>query len=74
MITLNETIKNKQPIKVFIRDDEKLPYEYYDTMTYNKELDRYEGNYGNIPFKKIPMILAKKKEVDHIKLEVIDKN
>lgn len=64
MNTLQVAIKERKPIKVFILGD------YFDTMTYNEELNRYEGDYGNIPMEKIPKILAGYEEVDHITLEV----
>lgn len=63
MNTLQVAIKNKKPIKVYILGD------YYDTMSYNEKLNRYEGDYGNIPMEKIPKIMAGVKEYDHLKLE-----
>lgn len=65
MNSLQVAIKNRKPIKVYILGD------YYDTMSYNEELNRYEGVYGNIPMEKIPKILAGAEEYDHIKLEAV---
>lgn len=66
MTTLNDVIKDKKPIKVFIQNDITGEFEYYETMEYNKDLKRYECNFGNIPLKKIPLILSGK--INHIKL------
>lgn len=68
MTELDETIKNKKPIKVYFREKNE-EFEYFDTMEYNKEKDRYECEYGNIPFSSIPLILIGK--IDHIKLESV---
>ena len=66
MNKLNETIKKRKPVKVYIEG------EYFGIMEYNQEKNRYENNYGNIPIEKIPLILAGNESVNHIKLEVIE--
>lgn len=68
MTDLEETITNKKPIKVYLREDNE-EYEFFDIMEYNEEKDRYECNFGNIPFSSIPLILMGK--LDHIKLESV---
>lgn len=65
MTNLWETIKNRKPVKVYLLGD------YFDTMSYNEELNRYEGVYGNIPMEKVPLIIDGDESVDHIKLEVL---
>lgn len=68
MTDLEETITNKKPIKVYLREDNE-EFELFDIMEYNKEKDRYECEYGNIPFSKIPLIMIGK--IDHIKIESV---
>lgn len=63
---LEETIQNHKPIKVYLEN------EYFDIMEYNKQKDRYECDYGNIPMDKMALILTEDESVDHIRLEVVD--
>lgn len=65
MNTLQEVIKNKKPIKVY------LDNEYWCDMEYNEKENRYEGQFGNIPMEVIPKVLAGNKEYDHIRIEAL---
>ena len=66
MKKLNEAVKNRQPLKVYLEGD------YYDTMTFNEKENRYEGQFGNLPLQTISLVLAGEESVDHIKLEVVE--
>lgn len=68
---LTQTIKKRKPIKVYLKDDDKSLYEYFDIMHYNKDKNRYECNYGSIPMNKMSKILSGDKSVEHIRLEAV---
>ena len=70
MTTLQATIKNKKPIKVYFINDKTSKPEYFDTMNYSEKEKRYECDFGNIPMEKIPQILSGK--IDHIKIEGVE--
>lgn len=67
MKNLQEAIKNKEPIKVY------LDNEYYDIFEYNEEKNIYQGQFGYMDLDTISKILLNRKEVDHIKIEKVEK-
>lgn len=64
LLKLEETIEKHKPIKVYLENA------FFSIMEYNKQLDRYECDYGNIPMEKMALILTEDESVDHIRLEV----
>lgn len=66
MKDLWEIVENREPIKVYLTGD------YYDTLYWDEEKQRYQGEFGFIPMEIITKIVLEKKEVDHIKIEGVE--
>lgn len=62
---LQEVILNKQPIIVYIDNDD------FGIFTYNKEKNIYQGEIGALTLETLTKVLAEKKESDYIRLELI---
>jgi len=62
---LQEVIKDKEPIKVYLEN------EFYDTFYYNKEENIYQGQFGKIDMDTISKVMLNKEETNHIKIESI---
>ena len=65
MKNLQEVIKDKEPIKVYLEN------EFYDTFYYNKEENIYQGQFGKIDMDTISKVMLNKEETNHIKIESI---
>ena len=65
MKNLQEVIKNREPIKISIKDLDTGIY-YWD-----EEKQRYQSDFGFIPIEVVVKVVLGKKEVDHIKIEAV---
>ena len=63
MKNLQEAIKNREPIEVY------LDNEHYDTFYYNEKENIYQGEFGFMPMDTVTKVLLRKEEVNHIKTE-----
>lgn len=63
MKNLQEVIKNKEPIKVYLEND------YYDTFYYNEKENIYQGQFGKMDMDTISKVLLNREKVNHIKIE-----
>ena len=66
MKNLQEDIKNKKPIKVYLENN------FFDTFYYNKENNNYQGKFGYMPVGTITKVLLNKEETNHIKIEGVE--
>lgn len=66
MKNLQEVIKNREPIEIY------LDNEHYDTLYYNEKDNIYQGQFGFMPMDTVTKVLLNKEEVNHIKIEGVE--
>ena len=67
-MNLQEAIKNKQPIDVYLKND------FYDIFYFNQEKNIYQGQFGYLDMDTITKVMLNKEEVNHIKIKVHNAN